>query len=214
MGRNDCMRILFQGDSITDAGRDRERPDHLGLGYPLFAAGRLGLEKPGAYTFVNRGVSGDRVVDLYARIKRDIIHEKPDYMSILVGVNDVIHENYWQNGVCASKFRKIYRMLLEELLEALPKTRILIMEPFVLPGSFTEEDYPGIRGEVVLRAKAAKELADEYKLPYMELQEDLDRLSRLAPPTYWLADGVHPTAFFHQYIADKWIELFHTITGA
>lgn len=68
------MRILFQGDSITDAGRIRERDDLLGLGYPLLVTANLGLESPGKYEFFNRGISGNRVVDLYARIKMDILN--------------------------------------------------------------------------------------------------------------------------------------------
>ena len=83
--------ILFQGDSITDAGRNRENDAGTGTGYPTFVKGELGLSNPGEYEFINRGISGNRIVDLYARIKADIINLKPDYMSILIGVYDVWH---------------------------------------------------------------------------------------------------------------------------
>ncbi|MBQ9920892.1 MAG: lysophospholipase, partial [Clostridia bacterium] len=86
------MRILFQGDSITDAGRARDNDINLGTGYPMLVKATLGFEEPGKYEFFNRGISGNRVVDLYARIKNDIINLKPDVMSILIGVNDVWHE--------------------------------------------------------------------------------------------------------------------------
>lgn len=203
--------ILFQGDSITDAGRIRENPDDLGQGYSNFAAGRLGLQQPGAYKFLNRGFGGNRIVDLYARMKADIINLKPDYMSILIGVNDVWHEKDLQNGVDTPKFKKIYSMLLEEVQEVLPDIKIMLMEPFVLDGPATADSIEWFRKEVAQRARATKELAEEFHLPFIPLQEDLDRLAKIAPTTHWLVDGVHPTPFFHQYLADKWLEAFQTL---
>lgn len=201
--------ILFQGDSITDVGRNREDFYDLGKGYPNFVAGRLGLEAPGAYTFLNRGISGDRVVDIYARMKTDILNLKPDYLSILVGVNDVWHELSRQNGVSAPKYEKIYRILLEEIRESLPDTKILLIEPFVLKGTATEANLGYFQEEVAARAAAVRKLAKEFDLPVLSLQADLDRLTKTVPASYWLADGVHPTVVFHQYIADKWLEWFH-----
>ena len=102
------MKILFQGDSITDADRRDDFNCDLGRGYPVYVAGRLGLEQPDAYQFVNRGISGNRIVDVYARIKQDIINLKPDVISFLIGVNDAWHEISGQNGVATDKFKKIY----------------------------------------------------------------------------------------------------------
>ena len=130
-------RILFQGDSITDVSRNRENDVYASHGYATMVKGRLGFENPGRYEFFNRGVSGNRIVDLYARIKRDLISLKPDVLSILIGVNDVWHEYSHQNGVDAKKFERVYDLLLEEVKEALPNVRILILEPFVLPGTAT-----------------------------------------------------------------------------
>ena len=203
--------ILFQGDSITDVRRNREDTTNLGQGYANYVAGRLGLQQPGDYQFLNRGISGDRVVDLYARMKSDILNLKPDYLSILIGVNDVWHEKSFQNGVSAPKFKKVYGLLLEEVKEALPDVKLLLMEPFVLPGTATEDAFEWFREEVALRAAAVKELAAEYACPFIALQEDLNRLTQLAPAEYWLRDGVHPTSFFHQFMADKWLEAFQTI---
>ena len=114
--------ILFQGDSITDAGRARDNDSNVGVGYPVLVKGTIGFEHPGEYTFFNRGISGNRVVDVYARIKSDIINLKPDVMSILIGVNDVWHEVSKENGVDAEKYFKIYSMMIEEIKEALPGT--------------------------------------------------------------------------------------------
>ena len=203
--------VLFQGDSITDCERQQSGVGELGYGYPGFVAGRLGLEAPGAYTFYNRGLSGNRIVDVYARIKQDIINLQPDYMSLLIGVNDVWHELAHKNGVDTDKFRKLYCMLLDEVLEALPNIKIILIEPFVLRGPETEAQYALFRSEVQMRAQVVRGLAEQYNLPLICLQEDLDTMEATAPQNYWLRDGVHPTAYFHQFIADKWLETFRSL---
>ena len=115
------MRILFQGDSITDCGRDSNNDSVLGRGYAHLVSAYLGYSEPGEPTFINKGISGNRIVDVYARMKRDILNYQPDVMSILIGVNDVWHElGESPNGVDAEKFFKIYSMLIEEVKEALP----------------------------------------------------------------------------------------------
>lgn len=200
--------ILFQGDSITDGGRNRQNPLSLGSGYPAYVAARLGLSHPEAFAFYNRGIAGNHVVDVYARIKKDIINLKPDYMSILVGVNDVWHELDFEAGVDAQKFRKVYAMLLQEVLEELPQVKLLLIEPFVLKGSSTECYYDALREGVEVRADIVRSLAQEYQLPVLALQRDLDALQESAGEGYWLYDGAHPTVYFHQYIADKWLEWF------
>ena len=202
------MKILFQGDSITDAGRSRENDDVLGSGYPLLVKAALGYEAPGEYEFLNRGISGNRVVDLYARIKADIINLKPDVMSILIGVNDVWHEFSRENGVDAEKYYKIYDMLIEEVKIALPEIKIMILEPFVLKASATEEKWEGFYAETKKRAQMAKKIAEKYDLPFIALQAGFEELEKLQPAGYWLADGVHPTAMGHEFIKNKWIEAF------
>ena len=200
--------ILFQGDSITDAGRSRDNDGYMGMGYPAYVSARLGLDNPGDYKFYNRGISGNRIVDVYARIKADIINLKPDYMSILIGVNDVWHEFSYNNGVDTPKFEKIYSMLIEEIKEALPDIKIMIIEPFMLVGTATEDKADMFKAAVEEKAAAAKRIAEKYSLPFMELQKDLDELAKKASTDYWLADGVHPQITFHQYISDKWIKMF------
>ena len=85
-------KVLFMGDSITDAMRDKDSDAYMGAGYATMAAGVLGRKEPYAYEFMNRGISGNRIVDLHARIRKDMINLQPDYISILIGVNDVWHE--------------------------------------------------------------------------------------------------------------------------
>lgn len=205
--------ILFQGDSITDCGRG----EGLGIGYPLLVTAKLGFENPNEYNFINRGISGNRIVDVYARIKKDIINLKPDYMSILIGVNDVWHEFGVENGVDAEKFEKIYSMLIEEIKEALPNIKIIIFEPFCLKACATDntEEYPDkwntFNAEVKKRAEKAKKVAEKYNLKFITLQDKFDELVKSAENTYWLRDGVHPTAMGHELIKREWLKAFDEI---
>ena len=193
--------ILFQGDSITDCGRDKNKLEALGNGYPNMVSGALGAEYPYAYKFINKGISGNRVVDLYARIKCDLINLKPDYMSILIGINDVWHELGSQNGVSAEKFEKIYSMLIEEIKEELPEIKIFILEPFVAHGPATDDNFEYFVTETKLRAEAAKRIAEKYDLTFVPLQNVFDEAITKAPASYWTHDGVHPNAEGHGLIA-------------
>ena len=206
------MRILFQGDSITDADRSRQDDARLGVGYPRLVEAALGLEEPGEHQFINRGISGNRIVDVYARIKRDIINLKPDFMSILIGVNDVWHDTGDDpNGVDAEKFYKIYDMLIEEVKEALPNVKIMILEPFVLEACSTEANWEYFKTETAKRAEMAKKIAEKYSLPFIPLQNGFDELAKKAPNAYWLGDGVHPTAKGHEFIKNEWLKAYYAL---
>ena len=202
-------RILFQGDSITDCGRSREVLTDVGNGYPYLVRAHYGLEKPGQFEIVNRGISGNRSVDVYARIKADIINLKPDIMSMLIGVNDVWHEFGNKNGVEPERFEKVYRMLIEDTKAKLPNIKFMLMEPFVLPGRATEAAWEDFSGTVYQLAEIVQKLAKEYNLSFVPLQEKLNAACKLCPPEYWLGDGVHPTAAGHRLISDAWLEVFH-----
>lgn len=205
--------ILLQGDSITDAGRSREGDTFSGSGYATMVMGQVGADFPGEYNCFNRGISGNRVVDLYARIKKDILNLKPDIMSILIGVNDVWHEFGFGggNGVDAEKFFKIYSMLIEEVKEELPDIKIMILEPFTLKGTGNEEYYEPFKCEVLKRAEKAKAVAEKFGLPFVELQKHFDEAAEKAPADFWLSDGVHPTPAGHEIIKREWVKCFNTL---
>lgn len=205
------MRILFQGDSITDAGRLRDSDRVTGWGYALLTTAALTYERPGEYECFNRGISGDRIVDVYARMKADIVNLHPDVMSILIGVNDVWHELAKENGVSAEKFYKVYRMLLEEVRAELPDIKLMLLEPFALPGTATNEFYDAFRAEVALRADAVRRLAEEFGAAFVPLQAGFDELSHRTSPDVWLLDGVHPTPAGHEYIKNRWLAAFRTL---
>ncbi len=205
--------ILFQGDSITDC----DRGNSMGRGYPLIVSAKMGFENPGKYNFINRGVGGNRSIDVYARIKPDIINLKPDYLSLLMGVNDVWRNFDRQSGISAEKYEKIYSMLIEEILEELPNVKIMILEPFCLKGNSTDntEEYPDkwnlFNNGVKEMAKKAREIAKKYNISFIPLQEKFDSAVSLAEETYWLVDGVHPTPMGHEIIAREWIKTFDSL---
>lgn len=207
------MKILFQGDSITDAGRSRENFDMVGVGYPLLVKAELGFEEAEkGHIFINKGISGNRIVDVYARIKRDILNLRPDVMSILIGVNDVWHKFEPEpNDVPDEKFYKVYSMLIQEIKEELPDMKIMIMEPFVLQVSNRDIDWEYMRAEVSKRAASAKRVAEENGLVFIPLQEGFDKLCERADSSVWISDGVHPTAYGHKYIKDQWIKAYKAL---
>lgn len=204
------MKILFFGDSITDAYRDRNLDGYLssyGCGYPSFIAGELLSKNPDKYEIVNRGISGNRIVDLYARIKSDVWNLQPDVLSILIGVNDVWHEINYQNGVELERWDRMYRMLIDDTLKQLPDLKVIICEPFVLDGKATNENFERFL-QVKMYAKAAKQIAEDYHFPFVALQDMLELAAKRTAPEYILADGVHPAIGGAKLIADEWIKVF------
>lgn len=206
-------KILFQGDSITDCGRSRDNDIYLGHGYPILVTSQLGFDNPEKFSFVNRAISGNRIVDIYARIKRDIIGVKPDVMSLLIGVNDVWHDyNDSPNGVDAEKFYKVYDMLIDEIKTALPDIKIMIMEPYVTHGTSIDPVWDSFDAEVKKRAEKAKLVAEKYNLTFVPLQKPFDdAFERFNVPTHWTNEGVHPTYFGHELIAREWLKAFEKL---
>lgn len=210
------MKILFLGDSITDAGRNKDVNGHLygyGYGFVRIIADRLLGKTPGKHEIINRGIDGNRSVDLYARIKNDVWNLCPDLISILVGVNDIWHEIDSKNGVALSRFEKVYRMMIEDTIEALPNVKIILCEPFLLKGKATENtveqpDRYERFCEIYEYAKVVKKLAEEYSLPFLPLQKPLVSATENSKVEYYLHDGVHPQVSGARLIADEWLKLF------
>lgn len=132
-------------------------------------------------------------------------------MSILIGVNDVWHEIGGENGVSAEKYEKIYDMLISEVLEALPNIKIMILEPYVVKGTATEEAWEIFTTEVAKRAAAAKRIAKKYSLKFIPLQDKFDEMSKIVSEPYWTLDGVHPANPGHELIAREWLKAFDEI---
>ena len=200
--------VVFQGDSITDGGRSRDDDQNhiMGHGFAYIATARLMADHPDlSLTFYNRGVSGNRVVDLYARWREDAINLMPSVVSILVGINDVSAEIIRNAGVSAERFEKVLRLLLDETSEAIEAVRFILCEPFYLPNQRRDPHNDRYVEEVTLRASIVASLAREKGATFVPLQRIFDEAAERAPASYWLWDGVHPTPQGHELIARQWL---------
>ena len=205
-------KIVFQGDSITESNRAKDekyQKEYTGSGYPTLIAADLGVRLIHEYEFVNRGISGNRVVDILARMKADIVNLQPDVVSILAGINDVLMQLLHGTGTDAGSYEKIYDVLLSEIKNQLPDVRLMILEPFVLKGQTTQDQWKEIRKETEKRAQICRKLALKYRADFVPLQQKFDEMYEKAPMGYWLFDGVHPTSAGHRLIADEWIKAFY-----
>ena len=200
--------ILFQGDSITDAGREKERELHnkylsLGTGYSFLVAANLLKALPKHnLSIYNRGISGNKVYQLAERWEKDALELKPNWISIMIGVNDYWHKKNGYQGTV-----KIYendlRNLLQQTLETLPNVKFILCEPFVLPGT-TAVDESWVMPFSEYQSVAQK-LAEEFNAIWVPFQEEFNLALKDAPPTYWAPDGVHPSVGGSQLMADLWL---------
>jgi len=200
--------LLFQGDSITDCGREScggagYPPGLWGPGYPGLIASHLMGSQPKKWNIINRGISGNRIVDLYARWKQDAVNMKPDILSILIGVNDTLHEKLYNNGVEPSRFDQFYRMLLDWSRKENPQLKIILMEPFVLPFGVVGEDW---LDDIRARQESVREIASDYQAVFIPLQQIFNDALRSAPQEYWMVEGVHPQPAGQWLIADAWLK--------
>ena len=197
--------ILFQGDSITDGGRMRGKENEwdlnhqMGHGYAFLINSALGTKYPEEHLqFYNRGLSGNRISDLYGRWMEDCLCMKPDVLSIMVGINDCGFNLKDGTGSSPERFEKIYQLLLDEVREQNPRIKLVLCEPFTLPSGIRKADYEDWKREVTPLQKITKALAERNGAVF--------RLLEKREAEYWIWDGVHPTVCGHQMIADQWMK--------
>jgi len=201
--------ILFQGDSITDFGRSREKAGEannqtaLGSGYAWLAAAELLVNRPDdGLKIYNRGISGNKVFQLAERWQGDCLDLKPAVLSILIGVNDFWHTLDGQYQGTVEIYERDYRALLERTRKALPKVTLVVCEPFVLRcGAVNEKWFPEFDG---YRA-AAKGLARAFGATFIPFQSMFDEALKYAGPAHWAGDGVHPTPAGASLMAYEWL---------
>lgn len=198
--------LLFQGDSITDGGRWRTGSDFnhiMGQDYAYILAADIGSKYPERkFTFVNRGISGDRVADMTARWRTDMLDLKPNMLSILVGINDTLAIG--ARSESAEEYEVLYDKLLADTIAALPAMKIVLGEPFLLPVGKHKDDYAAEMVEVKKRQAVVARLAAKYHLPIIHYQKVFDDACAKAPADYWSWDGVHPTYAGHGLMAQEW----------
>ncbi len=203
--------ILFQGDSITDAGRDRKKEGNpndknaMGQGYVYSIATELLSDRAGDNLKIyNRGISGNKVYQLAERWDKDCLELKPDVLSILIGVNDIWHTLNGNYNGTLEKYENDYRALLQRTVKALPAVKLVICEPFVLRcGAVNDKWFPEFDG---YRA-AAKKMADEFDARFVPFQAMFDKALAQAPASHWAGDGVHPTMAGAHLMAQEWLKV-------
>ena len=202
--------ILFQGDSITDAGRNREEKtfNHtraLGNGYALLATSKLLYDHANKDLQVyNRGISGNKVYQLAGRWDIDCLELKPSILSILIGVNDFWHLLNGEYSGTLETYRNDLKTLLESTKKKLPDIKLIIGEPFAVPDvkAVNSQWYP----RFYEYQKAAREIAVQFNAAFIPYQSVFDKALKIAPGPYWTHDGVHPSLAGSQLMAEAWLK--------
>jgi acyl-CoA thioesterase-1 len=188
--------IVFIGDSVTDCGRRDDAPDYLGEGYVRLIAGTLPERR-----IINVGINGNRVVDLRDRWHIDVVEQKPDILSVYIGINDTWRRYDSNDPTAAESFEADYRACLADIGGA---SRLILVEPFVLPVNDEQERWHEDLDEK--RAVVAR-LAEEFGAGFVPLQSVLAAAAEDRGATSLAQDGVHPTEIGHRLIADAWLEV-------
>lgn len=210
--------ILFFGDSITDAERNRAIEISTGEGFVTMVSGELGYLYPGKYRFLNRGVHGNRLPQLLTRLHADVIAHKPQILTILVGINDLFHEYNHKIKDGRERYEAYYRLLLEEIKKALPETKVILMSPFAFEGQKTVSDkenpdrFEFLTSEIPHRAKIVEKLAKEFGCAYLPLHEKFEQAVKLTSSEIYLEDGIHPNPAGSYLLAEEWLALFERLT--
>ena len=201
--------ILFQGDSITDGNRGRDNdPNHImGHGYAFSIVSRIGADHPEkSYLFYNRGISGNKIIDLESRWQTETIDLKPDILSILIGVNDSTSViTGWEPVVSLERYEETYNKLLERTKLIYPDILFVLGEPFILKGSRVNDHWEAFQKDIQQRQIIVRKLAEKYNAVFVPFQEVFNRACEKAPYDYWIWDGVHPTVPGHELMAREWI---------
>lgn len=202
--------ILFQGDSITDAGREREKQlpnfaGSFGSGYALLAASALLNSTPEkGFQIFNRGVGGNKVYQLSDRWQKDCFDLRPQVLSILVGVNDYWHTLSGKYDGTIEKYESDYRQLLSLTKKMLPDVHLVIGEPFAVLGcsAVDEKWFPKFDSY----REIAKKLAAEFGAVFIPYQSIFNEALNYAPGKYWTPDGVHPSMAGASLMAEAWLK--------
>jgi len=208
---NSGSTILFQGDSITDAGREKKlelanNANSFGNGYAFLAASHLLNSYPKEkLKLYNRGISGNKVFQLSDRWDKDCLKLRPDILSILIGVNDYWHSRDGNYNGTSETYESDYRKLIDRTKKELPNTKIVICQPFILKdGSVVDNSWiePFKKYQI-----SVKRISKEYKTLWVPFQDVFNEAIKYAPVKYWLYDGVHAAMPGAQLMAESWLKV-------
>jgi lysophospholipase L1-like esterase len=199
----DNASVLFQGDSITDAGWNRQDPASLGGGYAMMAASWFSALYPEKnVVFLNRGISGNRARDLEARWQADCLDLKPTWVSIMIGINDTWRRYDSNDPTSTEAYEKSYRAILTLTRNRL-KANLILIEPFLLP---VPEDRKPWRVDLDPRLHVVRTLAREFGAVLVPLDGIFAEAAARREPAFWAPDGVHPSPAGHALIAQSWLK--------
>jgi acyl-CoA thioesterase-1 len=199
----DNARVLFQGDSITDSGRNRRELSSLGEGYPLITAAWFSASYPQKkVSFLNRGVGGDKVINLIQRWEKDCLSLKPSWVSILVGVNDMWRRYDSNDPTSTEQYESNYRRLLDQTFARLTP-QVILCEPFLLPINTQQKMW---REDLDPKIEVVRRLARDYKTLLVPLDTIFADAAQKREPDYWLPDGVHTSPAGAALIAQSWLK--------
>jgi acyl-CoA thioesterase-1 len=196
--------ILFIGDSITDADRNRQCYKPFGFGYVNFVANFL-LAKYPTYNLniINRGINGNSIRDLKNRWQRDCLDHNPDILSVLIGVNDVwrrIEEGDMSDAADLGEYDSTYRLLLSQAKEKC-NSRLVICEPFM----FCDDLSNPVFGELRRYIETVRRIAADFNAVMVPLQKIIDEHLSTVVSEKWSLDMVHPHIWAHAWIAQQWL---------
>lgn len=195
--------VLFQGDSITDAGRSRSDLSNLGTGYAMMAASLFSATHPEMkVTFLNRGVSGNRAKSLEERWLQDCLDLKPNVVSIMIGINDTWRRFDSNDPTSTEDYERACRNILRSTLDRL-KAKLILIEPFLLP---VPPDRKNWRIDLDPKLDIVRRLAKEFKATLVPMDSIFAEAARKRDAAYWAPDGVHPTLPGHALIAMSWLK--------
>ena len=204
------MKILFQGDSITDASRDKRNYHHMGNGYPKFASALIADAHPDTdFEFINFGISGNRTCQIFDRLYCDGIAFSPDIFSILIGINDIWHRYNAANPIATSneQIALNYRMILSEIRKK-TDAKIIMLQPFLLDAPDKEH----MRRDLDAVLPIVDALAEEFADVYIRLDEEFAKAMKTQPtPKFYSADGVHPNDNGSAFIGKLYAEAVETL---
>jgi len=205
---DDNALVLFQGDSITDSGRNRLESASLGDGYALITAAWFSALYPQKkVSFLNRGISGNRVPDLLQRWDEDCIALAPKTLSILIGVNDMWRRYDSNDPTTTEQFESNYRRLLDQTVAQL-NPKIILCEPFLLPVNQQQKSW---RSDLDPKIEVVRKLVREYKTILVPLDTLFAEAAQQREPAYWLSDGVHASPAGAALIAQAWLKAVNAI---
>lgn len=206
------MKLLFQGDSITDAFRKPEEINpayQLGNGYVFLIAARLSARFPQKnWEFINRGVSGNKILDLKKRWQKDALDLRPDVMTLLIGVNDTLAAMQGSPSLTDEEFSLAYQTILDEAQKTFPDINLILIEPFLLEVGEVQKSWCE---HLRPRQLMIQEVAKKKMCQFIPAQELFNKAALIREPAFWSYDGIHPTHAGFQLLANTWINIFESM---